>query len=207
MHQQGDNLPVWHLLAAGHSTGCQDAVRYANRDGVQPLDAVILQAPVRCHTTVLWAAWIALRSTEPSCHIYVMINGAQVSDQDYLAMSSDTPDRIQLCERMVAEGHAEDIAFRYAPCLPCAQSCTFLQLERLQWAQGVACSDVSCRDDDGTPVTARRFLAVAKPGDDDDYFSFGFSHDERQVGWLVNEQELDLLPYTVAMTMLRLAHQ
>lgn len=37
------------------------------------------------------------------------------------------------------------------------------------------------RDEDGTPLTARRFLAIAQPGGDDDYFSAGFSEEERQV--------------------------
>ncbi len=33
------------LVLAGHSTGCQDAVRYTNRQA-EPPDGVILQAPV-----------------------------------------------------------------------------------------------------------------------------------------------------------------
>jgi hypothetical protein len=112
---------------------------------------------------------------------------AQVSDQDYLAMNSETPERIQLCEQMVAKGHAEDIAFRYAPAGP-AHSLAYPRGWLLAAASTTPactgsgiCSDSPRRDDDGTPVTARRFLAVAKPGGDDDYFSFGFSHDERLV--------------------------
>lgn len=103
------------LILAGHSTGCQDTVRYVNTQGVYQPTAVILQAPL--------------------------------SDQDILATNPETSGRVQLCERMVADGRAEDIAFR---------------------------------DDDGTPVTARRFLAIAKSGGDDDYFSIGFSHEQRQ---------------------------
>ena len=48
----------------------------------------------------------------------------------------------------------------------------------------LSCGILLSRDDDGTPVTARRFLAIAQPGGDDDYFSFGFSHEERQVACL-----------------------
>lgn len=54
----------------------------------------------------------------------------------------------------------------------------------MPYHRAATCSNLPCRDDDGTPVTARRFLAVAKSGGDDDYFSFSFSHDARQVGGL-----------------------
>lgn len=55
--------------------------------------------------------------------------------------------------------------------------------ESLQaWCQQGYLHHVSMRrDEDGTPLTARRFLAIAQPGGDDDYFSAGFSEEERQV--------------------------
>lgn len=41
------------FILAGHSTGCQDAVRFANRPDIDPPDGVILQAPVHCRAHLL----------------------------------------------------------------------------------------------------------------------------------------------------------
>lgn len=45
---------------------------------------------------------------------------AQLSDQDFQALNPETSDRVKLCEGMVADGRAEEIAFR---CGMCAQAC------------------------------------------------------------------------------------
>lgn len=42
-----------------------------------------------------------------------------------------------------------------------------------------------CRDDDGTPMTARRFRSLAGAGGDDDMFSDGFTEQQLQVCFLV----------------------
>lgn len=58
-------------ILAGHSTGTQDAVRYAARhglraDGTPPLKAAILLAPVRLHPSLLRStAWRLPRNWLP----------------------------------------------------------------------------------------------------------------------------------------------
>lgn len=120
------------LVLAGHSTGCQDAVRYVNQqhERVIPAHGVILQAPV--------------------------------SDREYLSMVGETEDRIHICKNMIKKGQGEDIAFR---------------------------------DEDGTPVTARRFLSLATKGGDDDYFSSDFSREvlEGKLGAVASMPTLVLL--------------
>ncbi|KAL6771990.1 hypothetical protein ACKKBG_A28550 [Auxenochlorella protothecoides x Auxenochlorella symbiontica] len=120
-----------HLLAAalgrehgaegvailGHSTGCQDAVRYASlyaggKDGAPPLMGLVLQAPV--------------------------------SDREFLGKQQSTAALAQRAQRMVEEGRGEDLLGR---------------------ADALG----------GTPITARRFVALACGGGDDDMFSSDLS--------------------------------
>lgn len=114
------------VVILGHSTGCQDAVRYgfkyfgSGREHIPQLLGLILQAPV--------------------------------SDQEYLKDKSSTARLLANAKEMVAEGHGEEIVGR-------------------AWDLG------------GTPVTARRFIALAERGGDDDMFSSYFSDQELQVGW------------------------
>lgn len=72
------------FVIVGHSTGCQDAVRYAQRHrgspSAPPLLGAVLQAPV--------------------------------SDAEWLATQPDTPQRTALARCMVAEGRGEEVAFR-----------------------------------------------------------------------------------------------
>ena len=76
------------MVLMGHSTGCQDGVRYAERyaqpraqDGAAaPLLGVVLQAPV--------------------------------SDREWLATQPDTVGRLQRAEAMVAAGQGEEVCFR-----------------------------------------------------------------------------------------------
>lgn len=75
------------IVIIGHSTGCQDAVRYAqnryktvDKTVAPPLLGVVLQAPV--------------------------------SDREFLGSLPNTEERIKLCRAMVAEGKGEEIAFR-----------------------------------------------------------------------------------------------
>eukprot|EP00877_Chromochloris_zofingiensis_P007835 jgi/Chrzof1/3304/Cz12g20080.t1 len=79
------NFASQGMLLMGHSTGCQDAVRYAQRHGTTvqdcaPLLGVILQAPV--------------------------------SDVEYLSRFPALADLVQPAQHMVAEGKGEDILFR-----------------------------------------------------------------------------------------------
>ena len=88
------------------SAGCTAARRrHTTSTGVMGLLAVV----GRLHASPLNTLTLTTL-----CQGFVV--AAQVSDQDYLTMNSGTPDRIDLCERMVGEGRAEDVAFRYEPC-------------------------------------------------------------------------------------------
>ncbi|EFN58570.1 hypothetical protein CHLNCDRAFT_140723 [Chlorella variabilis] len=72
------------MVIVGHSTGCQDAVRYAQRhrssSAAAPLRGVVLQAPV--------------------------------SDVEWLATQAGTEERVAAARRMAAEGRGEEVAFR-----------------------------------------------------------------------------------------------
>jgi pimeloyl-ACP methyl ester carboxylesterase len=72
------------IVIVGHSTGCQDAVRYAQRyrtrSAAAPLLGLVLQAPV--------------------------------SDSEWLASQPDTKERTALAWQMVAEGEGQEVAFR-----------------------------------------------------------------------------------------------
>ncbi|KAL0036220.1 hypothetical protein WJX79_008618 [Trebouxia sp. C0005] len=75
------------VILLGHSTGCQDAVRYCkvvqnqkDAEAAAPLAGVILQAPV--------------------------------SDREYQAGKASTVDRLKTAEQMVRDGQGEDILFR-----------------------------------------------------------------------------------------------
>ena len=108
----------------GHSTGCQDAVRYASRFGgsgkehIPQLLGLVLQAPV--------------------------------SDQEYLQGHDATPRLLAKAKAMVEEGRGEDIVGRNS---------------------GLG----------STPITARRFMALAERGGDDDMFSTYYSDEELAV--------------------------
>ncbi|KAI3436620.1 hypothetical protein D9Q98_006037 [Chlorella vulgaris] len=72
------------LVIVGHSTGCQDAVRYSQRfrssTDASPLRGVVLQAPV--------------------------------SDPEWLHTQAGTEERTAIAQRMVQEGRGEEVAFR-----------------------------------------------------------------------------------------------
>ncbi|KAL3154068.1 hypothetical protein ABBQ32_013610 [Trebouxia sp. C0010 RCD-2024] len=75
------------VILIGHSTGCQDAVRYAQRvqgdlkgSDAAPLAGIVLQAAV--------------------------------SDREYQAGKSTTSERLAVAEQMVQDGQGEDILFR-----------------------------------------------------------------------------------------------
>ena len=83
-----EHLDSQGIVLMGHSTGCQDSVRYAARyaaaarDGAAaaPLLGVVLQAPV--------------------------------SDREWLATQPDTAERLRRAEAMVAAGEGEEVCFR-----------------------------------------------------------------------------------------------
>ena len=112
------------IVVLGHSTGCQDAVRYASRFGgsgkehIPQLLGLVLQAPV--------------------------------SDQEYLQGHDATPRLLAKAKAMVEEGRGEDIVGRNS---------------------GLG----------STPITARRFMALAERGGDDDMFSTYYSDEELAV--------------------------
>ena len=72
------------VVIVGHSTGCQDAVRYCQRQrgsaAAAPLLGAVLQAPV--------------------------------SDQDWLATQPGTAERIAAARQMAEDGRGEEVAFR-----------------------------------------------------------------------------------------------
>ena len=104
------------IVLVGHSTGCQDAVRYCQRHrgagasagAAPPLAGVVLQAPV--------------------------------SDVEWLSTQGSTEERVRLARAMMADGQGEEVAFR-------------------------------AHEIDGAAITARRWLSLAAPGGDDDFFS------------------------------------
>lgn len=77
-------LPLQGVVIVGHSTGCQDAVRYCQQyrtsTAAAPLLAAVLQAPV--------------------------------SDPEWLATQAGTEERIATAQQMVEEGRGEEVAFR-----------------------------------------------------------------------------------------------
>lgn len=72
------------FVIVGHSTGCQDAVRYAQRHRADPdtapLLGVVLQAPV--------------------------------SDREWLASQPGTAERLAKAEGMMAAGQGEEVCYR-----------------------------------------------------------------------------------------------
>ncbi|KAK9832887.1 hypothetical protein WJX74_000806 [Apatococcus lobatus] len=102
------------IVLAGHSTGCQDVVRYVTKEGVENIAGAILQAAV--------------------------------SDREWLDGRPETKARLKQAEDMIASGKGEYIAYRDF-------------------------------DIDGAPICARRCVALAKLGGDDDMFSSDFSDD------------------------------
>mgnify|MGYP001811010158 CR=1 FL=1 len=77
-------LPPQGVVILGHSTGCQDAVRYCQRHRASadaaPLLGAVLQAPV--------------------------------SDVEWFATNPPTAERLALARAMVEQGKGEEIAFR-----------------------------------------------------------------------------------------------
>ncbi|PSC72892.1 UPF0613 -like [Micractinium conductrix] len=120
LHQLATCLKEEHgsqgVVILGHSTGCQDAVRYCQRHRASadaaPLLGAVLQAPV--------------------------------SDVEWFATNPPTAERLALARAMVEQGKGEEIAFRI-------------------------------KEYDGAAITARRWLALAEPGGDDDMFSSALS--------------------------------
>lgn len=81
------------FVLCGHSTGCQDAVRYMNRSECCDQDVI---DPMLCNYP------------RP---IGVILQ-APVSDHDWLVQQADTEQRLRLCSEMLQKGQGEDIAFR-----------------------------------------------------------------------------------------------
>lgn len=82
------------FVLLGHSTGCQDAVRYLNtsQSRVTHPDAEVTQPEY----------------PQPKG----VILQAPVSDRDWLAQQPHSEQRLNLCTEMIASGCGEDIAFR-----------------------------------------------------------------------------------------------
>ena len=97
----------------GHSTGCQDAVRFCRRilraQSVPKPSFVILQAPV--------------------------------SDRESLALTSQTTKNIDLARELMTKSQGEEVLMPLST------------------------------QEDGSPITARRYLSLAAKGGDDDMFS------------------------------------
>ncbi|QDZ23332.1 alpha/beta-hydrolase [Chloropicon primus] len=105
--QRESDPPVSRYGVIGHSTGCQDAVRFCLRGG-KP-DFVVLQAPV--------------------------------SDRESLGMHGQTEKNIKLAEDLVAQSGGQEVLMPLST------------------------------QEDGSPITARRFLSLAAKGGDDEAFS------------------------------------
>lgn len=141
------------MVIVGHSTGCQDAVRYAQRYRAAPssgggsqggLDAQQQAGTAAAGTAEGTAAAPAAHAGPEAAPLLGVVLQAPVSDVECFGMQPSTAERIERAAAMVAAGQGEDIAFR-------------------------------ATDIDGAPMTARRWLSLACPGGDDDMFSCSLS--------------------------------
>lgn len=147
------------MVIVGHSTGCQDAVRYAQRYRSAPSGGGGNQAPSVQQQQAgaaaggpgegAAAAPAAAEAAEAAAAaeaapLLGIVLQAPVSDVECFGMQPSTAERIQRAAAMVKAGQGEDVAFR-------------------------------ATDIDGAPMTARRWLSLACPGGDDDMFSCGLS--------------------------------
>ncbi|KAL4457642.1 hypothetical protein ABPG75_012507 [Micractinium tetrahymenae] len=130
------------VVLVGHSTGCQDAVRYCQR--YRGTSAAGAAGPTAVSSAAAGAANLgsvaAAAAAQAAPPLLGAVLQAPVSDVEWLATQPDTAERLAAARRLAAEGRGEEIAFR-------------------------------AFDVDGAPMAARRWLSLAEPGGDDDMFS------------------------------------
>lgn len=88
-------------MLVGHSTGCQDAVRYCQR---------YRSSSSTAGTAAAHAAAAATAALAPP--LLGVVLQAPVSDVEWLATQPDTAARLAAARRLVADGRGEDICFR-----------------------------------------------------------------------------------------------
>ena len=137
----------------GHSTGCQDTVRYGksflSSTDTPPVLGLILQAPVHPSCTAILNVCNNQDSAQND-----MSTGwdVQISDREAQGMKPGTviQERLDAAQLMVENGKGEEIQFR-------------------DWDMG------------GTPMCSRRVVALLAVEGDDDFFSSDFNDDQLKV--------------------------
>ncbi len=98
-------------MIVGHSTGCQDAVRYAQRHRSSPSSSGGSGSSQPGSTPQQAGAAAAAAAPDAATLLGVVLQ-APVSDVEFLSLLPGTAERIERAAAMAAAGQGEEIAFR-----------------------------------------------------------------------------------------------
>ncbi|KAI7838132.1 hypothetical protein COHA_008063 [Chlorella ohadii] len=99
------------MVIVGHSTGCQDAVRYAQRHRSSPSSSGGSGSSQPGSTPQQAGAAAAAAAPDAATLLGVVLQ-APVSDVEFLSLLPGTAERIERAAAMAAAGQGEEIAFR-----------------------------------------------------------------------------------------------
>lgn len=144
------------VVLLGHSTGCQDAVRYAEQERERSAESASGDDDSGSGNKRATAA------PPPSPPLLGIVLQAPVSDRECFFLS---PETVPLARERLER----------------ARTCSAVAKEEEEEGEKDAAADAIVffmREWDGAPVSARRWRSLVEKGGDDDYFSSDFSDQE-----------------------------